>query len=61
MDCKLILSITALACAIADQTPDNNELVLLASVLVQLSDTLNTIVAQRELCEELSEPVLPPP
>ena len=48
---KLTSAVTALANAIAcnltlDQT------VLLASVLVQLSDTLNTIAAMESLCKE---------
>lgn len=52
--CELTSSITALANAIACKLSDG-ELALLASILVQLSDTLGTIAAQRNLCEEISE------
>ena len=51
---ELTSAITALANAIACNL-DANEITLLASILVQLSDTLNTIVATRGLCEERKE------
>ena len=51
---ELTSAITALANAIACEMTAN-EISLLASILVQLSDTLGTIVAQRTLCEERAE------
>ena len=46
---ELTSAVTALANAIAcNLTLD--EITLIASILVQLSDTLNTIVAQENLC-----------
>ena len=48
--CELTASITALANTIACNL-NEKELTLLASVLVQLGDTLITIVTQRSLCE----------
>ena len=48
--CELTVSITALANTIACKLTDD-ELTLLASVLVQLGDTLVTIAAQRAICE----------
>ena len=48
--CELTVSITALANSIACKFNDE-ELTLLASVLVQLGDTLVTIATQRGLCE----------
>ena len=48
--CELTASVTALANAIACKL-NNDELSLLASVLVQLGDTLVTIATQRNICE----------
>ena len=48
--CELTASVTALANALACKL-DNNEITLLASVLVQLGDTLVTIATQRSICE----------
>lgn len=46
---ELTSVVTALANAIACHlTPD--QMTLLASILVQLSDTLNTVVARENLC-----------
>ena len=51
---ELTSAITAIANAIACKlTP--GEIALLASVFVQLGDTLATIAAQRTLCEERAE------
>lgn len=50
--CELTASVTALANAIACRL-NNEELTLLASVLVQLGDTLVTIATQRSICENL--------
>ena len=47
---ELTASITAAANAIACKH-SNDELSLISAVLVQLGDTLATIVTQRELCE----------
>lgn len=48
-ECALPAGITALACAIAQQFENDDELALLASLLVQLGDTLTTIQVQRSL------------
>lgn len=48
--CELTASITAFANAIACKL-SNEELSLLAAVLVQLGDTLATIATQRSICE----------
>ena len=51
---ELTSAITALANAVAcDRTP--SELALIASVFVQLGDTLATIAAEKALCEECKE------
>ena len=47
--CELTASITAAANAIACKL-DDDELALLAAVLVQLGDTLATIATQRAIC-----------
>ncbi len=47
--CELTAAVTALANTIACQVTEE-ELALLASVLVQLGDTLATIAAQKSLC-----------
>ena len=52
--CELTASATAVANAIACRY-SNEELSLLASVLVQLGDTLVTIVTQRALCENANK------
>ena len=52
--CELTASITAAANTLACNM-NNDELTLLASVLVQLGDTLVTIVTQRAICENLNK------
>ena len=52
--CELTTSITAAANAIACGL-NNDELTLLASVLVQLGDTLATIATQRVICESVDK------
>ena len=52
--CELTAAVTAIANALACRLT-NEELGLLASVLVQLGDTLVTIVAQRAVCEKCSK------
>ena len=49
--CELTASVTALANIIASQL-DDRQLALIASVLVQLGDTLTTIIAQKALCDK---------
>ncbi len=49
--CELTASITALANALACKF-SNDELTLLASALVQLGDTLVTIVTQKSVCDK---------
>ena len=51
--CELTSSVTAIANALACKL-NNNELTLLASVLVQLGDTLVTIVTQKTICENIN-------
>ena len=51
--CGLTASVTAVANILASSL-NNNELTLLASVLVQLGDTLVTIATQKALCENIS-------
>lgn len=51
--CEITASVTAVANALACKL-DNDELTLLASVLVQLGDTLVTIVTQRAICENMN-------
>lgn len=46
---ELTVLISALAVTIADSVPDNDDLGLLSSVLVQLGDTLDTIATRREM------------
>ena len=48
---ELTSAVTALANALAKNLT-SSEITLLASILVQLSDTLGTIVASRDLCED---------
>ena len=50
--CELTASITALANAIACNL-NTDEITLLASVLVQLGDTLVTITTQKNLCNNI--------
>ena len=53
--CELTASITALANGIACKL-NNEELNLLAAVLVQLGDTLVTIAAGRSICDKINNP-----
>lgn len=52
--CELTASITALANGIARKL-NNEELTLLASVLVQLGDTLVTIATRRSICNDIQK------
>ena len=52
--CELTASVTAVANALACRL-SNDELTLLAYVLVQLGDTLVTIATQRTICENKNE------
>ena len=51
---ELTSAVTAFANALACKLT-TSEISLLASILVQRSDTLGTIAAQRSLCEERAE------
>ena len=51
---SLSASVTAIANTVAYKLNDE-ELTVLASVLVQLGDTLATIVTQRAICEGLNK------
>ena len=52
--CELAAGITAIANTIACSL-NNEELTLLASILVQLGDTLVTIATQRTICENTNK------
>lgn len=52
--CELTASVTVLANAISRKF-DNDELFLLASLLMQLGDTLVTIATQRNICEKVDK------
>lgn len=52
--CELTATVTAAANTIACKL-SNEELTLLASVLVQLGDTLVTIATQRAICESTNK------
>lgn len=48
--CELVMSISALACCIAEgRSPE--EIALISSIYSQLGDTLNTIAAHQALCQ----------
>jgi len=49
--CELTAGVTVLANSITSKLNDD-ELTLLASILVQLGDTLVIIVTQRSICEK---------
>ena len=49
--CELTTSITAIANVVADKLNDD-ELAVLAAILVQLGDTLATIATQRAICTD---------
>ena len=51
--CELTAAVTAIANSIACKL-NNDELTLLAAILVQLGDTLVTIATQRSICEKIS-------
>ena len=52
--CELTTAVTAIANSLACKF-NNDELTVLASVLVQLGDTLVTIVTQRSICESANQ------
>ena len=52
--CELTTAVTAVANTLACKL-SNEELTLLASVLVQLGDTLVTIATQRTICENINK------
>lgn len=50
-ECALPFSVTALACAVADNIPDTDKLEVLALALTQLADTLS-LIAQTRISSE---------
>jgi len=52
--CELVTLITAVACSISQCYP-SEELPVLSAIFVQLGDTLATIIAQDELCNDVTE------
>lgn len=52
--CEITASVTAVANVLAQNLGDD-ELALLGAILTQLGDTLETISAQRELCQNRKE------
>lgn len=48
--CEITASVTAIANIIAQKLNDD-EIALLGAIFTQLGDTLETITAQRELCQ----------
>ena len=52
--CELTAAVTAIANTLACKMNDD-ELTILASVLVQLGDTLVTIATQRAICENINK------
>lgn len=53
-ECELVLLISGLACGIAKCVSDE-ELSLLASIFVQLGDSLETIATKREICNKKND------
>ena len=51
--CEITAAVTAVANTLACKL-SNEELSLLAALLVQLGDTLVTIVTQRSICEKIN-------
>ena len=49
-NCALPVGVSALACAIAQQIENTDDLVLLGALFTQLGDTLDTIAAARSAC-----------
>ncbi len=54
-ECFLPTGITALACAIAKEIEDTNQLIMLGAILGQLGSVLSTIASQRNLIEDKNE------
>jgi hypothetical protein len=54
-DCILPVGVSALACAIAAEIEDSDDLSLLAALFTQLGDTLATIAAQRGIKDKERE------
>ena len=55
--CELVTYVSSVACAISQCYPPE-ELAVLAAVLTQLGDTLETILANEELCKKTNDPEL---
>ena len=52
--CELVTLITAIACSISQCYP-SEELPVIAAIFTQLGDTLGTIIAQEEFCNDVTE------
>lgn len=51
-NCTDLYFLSTIACQIAECTPDNNELALLAAGLTTLGDMLSVIAARRDACKD---------
>ena len=48
--CSDIYFLSTIACQIAEYTPDNKELIVLATSLTALGDMLSVIATKRDVC-----------
>lgn len=55
--CELVAFVSSAACTISQCYPPE-ELAVLAAILTQLGDTLETILANEELCSKTNDPEL---
>ncbi|MGM9629386.1 DUF6774 domain-containing protein [Butyricicoccus sp.] len=51
-NCTDLYFLSTIACKMAECTPDNNELALLAAGLTTLGDMLSVIAARRDACKD---------
>lgn len=52
--CELVTYVSSLACAIS-KCCSRNDVTILAAVFTQLGDSLETILAHQEICQEKEE------
>ena len=52
--CELVTLVTAIACGITE-CYSNEELPVIAAIFTQLGDTIATILAQEEFCNDVTE------
>jgi len=52
--CELVTLITAVACSITE-CYSSEELPVIAAIFTQLGDTIGTIIAQEEFCNDVNE------